>query len=667
MLSCHNDFTLHLCYSVKIKKDKTNCAMMTPKISVIIPVFNNDDTIERALISVQSQAYPIHEVLICDDGSVDQSLEICKRFSKSLPLKIVRSDKQTGAAAARNRGIVKASGDLIAFLDADDEWRPHKLKLQVQKFLNDPEVTFVSSFADFYTYDGHYIHQIHPNRKPVEGRDTWKIFLEYNFICTPTVIVKKDSLLKIKGFDESLPVAEDLDLWIKLARQGKLAFVFETLVNVYNRPNSLIKTYGLGELDYTLPMLLKHIEANRILLLSTEINQILGARYSQFGRNQYYQGSVFKGMSLMLKALFYDFSYVKNIYFIVRFSVLGQWLKNKIKPDITTSESDFINLEKDIIELQLLVTVDVEEEFDWSKPFSSENRSTESMKQFHLAHDIISAHGFKPSYLIDYPILEDPFAVSLFKKWLKAGQCEIGAQLHPWVTPPYEEEVNRYNSFAGNLPFNLEYRKLQNLRDRIYQEFGVYPKYYKAGRYGFGKNTAKILKSLGFEVDLSFVPHTSFAFEGGPDYREVPDYAFWLDEHKTLKEIPLTKNFTGLLNSVGRYLYPIIDHPRLKKLRLPGIFARLGLLNRVNLSPEGSSLEECIDLVKTRLRKGQKIFVYSFHSSTLMIGGSPYVKNQEDLDAFLQHLDGFYAFFKSLSKKECLANQQMVCSAEPEA
>jgi glycosyltransferase involved in cell wall biosynthesis len=666
LLSCHNDFTLHLCYSVKIKKDKTNCAMMTPKISVIIPVFNNDDTIERALLSVKSQTCPIHEVLICDDGSVDRTLEICQSFSKKLPLKIIPSAQQTGAAAARNRGIVKASGDLIAFLDADDEWRPQKLKLQVQKFLNDPEVTFVSSFADFYTYDGRYIHQIHPNRKPVEGGDTWKTFLQYNFICTPTVIAKRESLLKVSGFNEQLPVAEDLDLWIKLACDGKLAFVFETLVNVYNRPNSLIKSFGSGEIDYTLPMILRHIAANKNRLSSIEINRILGARYSQFGRNQYYQESALKGLLLMVKAVQYDLIYLKNVYFILRFSALGQWLKNKLSTE-THEYDSCINLEKEMSEVELLVTVDVEEEFDWSAPFSCHKPQTESMKHFHLAHDIMTKHGFKAIYLLDYPILEDPFAVSLFKKWLKAGQCEIGVQLHPWVTPPYEEELNRYNSFAGNLPFKLEYQKLQNLRDRIYQEFGVSPKYYKAGRYGFGKNTAKILKSLGFEVDLSFVPHTSFKSEGGPDYRDVPDYAFWLDEHKTLKEIPLTKNFTGLLSSIGRYLYPVIDHPGFKKLRLPGIFARLGLLNRVNLSPEGSSLQECIDLVKTRLRKGQKIFVYSFHSSSLMLGGNPYVKSQEDLNAFLQHLDGFYAFFSSQCQKECLINQPTVCSAEPEA
>lgn len=402
------------------------------------------------------------------------------------------------------------------------------------------------------------------------------------------------------------------------------------------------------------------------MLTAKEVKKILGSRYSQIGRNQYYQGNIFKALALMMKAVLYKPLYLNNIYFIARFSTLGQWFKIKLNPDLASLNRK-LDLEKSILKPQLLIPVDVEEEFDWSASFSRENRKTEAIKYLHLAHNIISKYGFRPIYLVDYPILEDPFAVSVFRGWLKEGTCEIGAQLHPWVTPPYEEEVNTYNSFAGNLPFNLEYQKLKNLRDRIHQAFGIQPKYYRAGRYGFGKNTAKILKSLGFEIDFSFVPHTSFASEGGPDYRDAPDYAFWLDEHKTLKEIPLTKNFTGFLNSVGKYLYPIIDHPMLRKLRLPGVFARLGLLNRVNLSPEGSSLEECIELTKTRLKKGQKIFVYSFHSSTLMIGGSPYVKNQEDLDAFLQHLDGFYAFFKSECQKECLINQPTVCSAEPEA
>ena len=100
----------------------------------------------------------------------------------------------------------------------------------------------------------------------------------------------------------------------------------------------------------------------------------------------------------------------------------------------------------------LCVAVDAEEEFDWRAPFSRRNISVKSISHQYLAQEIFARYGVTPTYLVDYPVATNPTSVKVLRKLLDAGQCEIGAQLHPWVNPPHEEEVTVRNSFPANLP-----------------------------------------------------------------------------------------------------------------------------------------------------------------------------------------------------------------------
>lgn len=109
------------------------------KVSVIIPTYNGERTIARAIQSVLLQAVEV-EILICDDGSTDRTLEIAKLYS----CKILENEKHTGGPnAGRNAGIRNATGELIAFLDQDDEWLPGKLSAQIREIENGTK--FVSS------------------------------------------------------------------------------------------------------------------------------------------------------------------------------------------------------------------------------------------------------------------------------------------------------------------------------------------------------------------------------------------------------------------------------------------------------------------------------------------------------------------------------------------
>jgi hypothetical protein len=294
---------------------------------------------------------------------------------------------------------------------------------------------------------------------------------------------------------------------------------------------------------------------------------------------------------------------------------------------------------------QLLVIVDAEEEFDWTKPFSAASRSVTTMKRQLLAHNIFSRHGLVPTYTVDYVVANEEEGYRPLLDLLRAGLCDIGSQLHPWVTPPQVEQVGEPNSFAGNLPEELEYLKLKTLTERIEANLGVKPKIYRAGRYGTGPNTARILKMLGYTMDCSVLPRTSRQKPFEPDYTDAPVTPYWVGGVPDLLEIPVTRCTIGAARHFEAELAPFLFSRSGEKWRLPGIMARLRLLDRIRLSPEGMTLAEAKRLTRFLLAHGQKVFVVSYHTPSLGIGHTPYVRDEADLRNFLAWLEEYFAFF----------------------
>ena len=292
----------------------------------------------------------------------------------------------------------------------------------------------------------------------------------------------------------------------------------------------------------------------------------------------------------------------------------------------------------------LLVVIDTEEEFDWNAPFDRASTSVANIGCQHLAQDVFTAAGIVPTYAIDYPVATTPSSIGVLAPWLQAGLCEIGAHLHPWVNPPAEEAVTAHNSFACNLPASLMQRKLAVLRDAIAANYGTPPVVYKAGRYGIGPETPAILRDLGFTADASVVPHLDSTDKGGPDFRALPDRPFMTDTN--VAELPLSVHFAGRLAGLGPRLYPALS--RLERFRIPGLFSRLGLLERLRLSPEDHSFADMRRQTEAALSRGNKYFMLTYHSSSLMPGGSPYARNVSDRDALLGVLTNYIGFFTSM-------------------
>lgn len=286
---------------------------------------------------------------------------------------------------------------------------------------------------------------------------------------------------------------------------------------------------------------------------------------------------------------------------------------------------------------RMLLTVDTEEEFDWNAPFQREGHGLSHVAAIPRFQAFCERLGISPVYLVDWPIATDPAAVEIIGDAVKRGTAEVGMQLHPWVNPPFEEEVSARNSYAGNLPPALEEAKLMRLRDRIEEAFGTAPLIYRAGRYGLGRDTAGMLKRAGIRVDTSVRPLFDYTAQHGPDYSHHPLHPYWIDPPRELLELPVTSAYWGPLARFGPLLHRAQRH-------VPTFFSgfsRFNLLERIALTPEGVSADEALRGIRVAQAQGLPLLVLSFHSPSLAAGHTPYAKTQAEVEAL-------YAWFETV-------------------
>jgi hypothetical protein len=296
----------------------------------------------------------------------------------------------------------------------------------------------------------------------------------------------------------------------------------------------------------------------------------------------------------------------------------------------------------------LIVVVDTEENFDWNAPYSSASVAVHGMRQIDRLQSVFERHGVRPIYMIDYAVASQGEGYGPLIDLAATGRCEIGTHLHPWVNPPVVEELSDRNSYPCNLPPELEEEKLLNLTRAVEANLGVRPKSYKAGRYGIGAATPEILMRDGYLVDLSVVPTQDYSADGGPDFSSFASTRpYWLDDGRTLLELPLTTGFIGSASGSSSAFFGKLNSGVGRLLHLPGIFARLGLLNRVKLTPEGVKLSEAKALTRHLLARGEHIFTMAFHSTSLTPGSTPYVTSEAGIDAFCRWLDEYFTFFSA--------------------
>lgn len=200
-----------------------------PEVSVIIPVYNGEQTIKRALDSVFAQTFADIEVIVVDDASLDRTVGLVTQYADDR-LKLIRSAENRGAGAARNKGIAAAKGRWVAFLDSDDAWMPNKLARQIQ--LLDRSSKPVAACATGY------IIEKNGRRFAVELKLTPQRFHnDIIFGCTispgSTLVVERYVFEEIGGFDENFRRLEDWDWLLRFSRRFDMEFVAEPLAEIY--------------------------------------------------------------------------------------------------------------------------------------------------------------------------------------------------------------------------------------------------------------------------------------------------------------------------------------------------------------------------------------------------------------------------------------------------
>jgi len=214
-----------------------------PLISVIIPVYNGEKTIQETIESVFSQTFPDLELVVINDGSQDKTLEVVSSIQD--PRLKVFSYPNAGVAASRNRGFLHSSGQFIAFLDADDLWTADKLEAQLKALQENPEAGVAYSWSNFISESNQILQA---GRRLTWNGNVYSKILVINFLeHGSNPLIRREALEVVGGFEESLPPADDWDMWIRLA--AKYPFVVVTAPQILYRVSTSSQSTNVVKLE----------------------------------------------------------------------------------------------------------------------------------------------------------------------------------------------------------------------------------------------------------------------------------------------------------------------------------------------------------------------------------------------------------------------------------
>lgn len=194
------------------------------KVTVIIPTFNRGHCLAESIQSVLDQSFTDFELIVVDDGSTDNTPEIMRQYTS---VQQIRLDENRGVSFARNQGIAQAKGEWIAFLDSDDLWKINKLSAQMKWVESHPDCKAVYT-DEIWIRNGVRVNAMNKHRK--YSGDIFRYCLPLCIVSPSSVLLHTELLQEVGEFDESMPVCEDYDLWLRIAKQFPFHFIEEKLI-----------------------------------------------------------------------------------------------------------------------------------------------------------------------------------------------------------------------------------------------------------------------------------------------------------------------------------------------------------------------------------------------------------------------------------------------------
>jgi GT2 family glycosyltransferase len=230
-------------------------------VSVVLPTYDRPDLLGRAIESVLSQSYRSWELIVVDDNSPDSAARLgterfMARFVEDARVKYLRHEVNRGGAAARNTGIRAAAGEFVAFLDDDDEWEPAKLERQVAA-LERAQPTAAVAYCGFRkVFDDSGLVKLVLPVPPRHGLD--ELFRRNTIGTTSAIMCRRQALLDVGLFDETLPRRQDIDLYVRLARRSEFVPIPEVLLTWHRHGRPSIGRSGRNSIEGNRLFLLKH-------------------------------------------------------------------------------------------------------------------------------------------------------------------------------------------------------------------------------------------------------------------------------------------------------------------------------------------------------------------------------------------------------------------------
>jgi len=195
-----------------------------PLVSVIVPTYNRGWAVAEAIESVLSQTVKNYELIVVDDGSIDNTSDILEAFKEHI---VWVRQENSGVSGARNAGMARARGRFFAFLDSDDLWLPEKLSEQTAFFDSHPDA-LICQTEEIWIRNGVRVNPKQKHKKP--SGDIFIPSLALCLVSPSAVMIKRELFDEVGGFDEDLPACEDYDLWLRVSRKYPVHLINKFLI-----------------------------------------------------------------------------------------------------------------------------------------------------------------------------------------------------------------------------------------------------------------------------------------------------------------------------------------------------------------------------------------------------------------------------------------------------
>ena len=284
------------------------------KISAVIPTYNNAAYIAEAVESILAQTHPVDEIIVVDDGSSDNTEALIEAITKKTGKLAYIKQANQGPSSARNTGIEAASGDWIAFLDADDLWTVDKIAQQIAALDSEPSLKLIAADMSEMDQGGKTIvasvlakHQLLEQFKTLAGSAVPRAMaalLTKNFIPTGTVLVERACLIAAGGFNTDIRFGEDLELWAKIAADHPITCLPQVLMQRRQHGNNATQSTGpMLEGLVDVAQSLRHWGAEKLLHQGVKPNQLVASALCNLGYWHFSQGNYKQARKVFMASL----------------------------------------------------------------------------------------------------------------------------------------------------------------------------------------------------------------------------------------------------------------------------------------------------------------------------------------------------------------------------